>query len=146
MATEPFHGTIPADLHYDTRHDMWVRRDGDSVVIGATAFGIHLAGTVIAFTAKPKGAEIARERGIGTIESAKTVIAVHSPLSFVLDEPNESAEEKPQLINTDPYGDGWMAKGRALAWNEECPRLVDAHAYATHVHAMDPRAQVEVKR
>lgn len=54
MAKEPFRGTIPADRRYDTRHDMWVRRDGDSVEIGATAFGIHLAGKVIAFTAKPR--------------------------------------------------------------------------------------------
>lgn len=139
---EAFRGAIPADRRYDTRHDMWVRRDGDAVVIGATAFGIHLAGKVIAFTAKPRGAEVARGRGLGTIESAKTVIAVHAPLSFVLEEGNEAAEERPQVINDDPYGAGWMARGRALAWETESAGLVDATAYAAHVRAMDPGAEV----
>ena len=140
---EPFRGTIPAGLLYDTRHDMWVRRDGDEVVVGATAFGIHLAGKVIAFTAKPRGAEIARGRGLGTIESAKTVIAVHAPLAFVLAEGNETAEERPQIINDDPYGAGWMARGRPSAWDADSAQLVDAAAYAAHVRAMDPGAEVD---
>lgn len=140
---EPFRGTIPAGLRYDTHHDMWVRRDGDDVVVGATAFGIYLAGKVIAFTAKPRGAEVARGRGLGTIESAKTVIAVHAPLAFVLAEGNETAEERPQLINDDPYGAGWMARGRPLAWDLDSAQLVDAAAYAAHVRAMDPGAEVD---
>lgn len=144
MAIEPFSGTLPADLRYDTRHDMWVRRDGDAMVIGATAFGIHIAGKVIAFTAKPRGAQVMQGRGLGTIESAKTVIAVHSPLSFILDAGNETAEEQPAVINSDPYGAGWMARGRPLDWESESPLLVDATAYAAHVRAMDPGAQVEV--
>lgn len=143
MAKEPFRGIIPADRRYDTRHDMWVGCDGESVVIGATAFGIHLAGKVIAFTAKPRGAEVAVGRGLGTIESAKTVIAVHAPISFVLEQGNETAEERPQVINDDPYGAGWMARGRALAWEAEAAALVDAAAYAAHVRAMDPGAEVE---
>ena len=108
MAAEPFKGSVPADRLYDTRHDMWVRREGGEVVIGATGFGLHLAGEVIAFTAKPKGAEVAAGRGLGTVESAKTVLAVHSPVAFRLDTPNEAAEERPELINRDPYGDGWL--------------------------------------
>lgn len=135
---------LPADLRYDTHHDMWVRRDGDAVVIGATAFGIHLAGKVIAFTAKPSGAQVMQGRGLGTIESAKTVIAVHSPLSFILDAGNEAAEEQPRLIDSDPYHAGWMARGRPLDWDREGALLVDATAYAAHVRTMDPDAQVEV--
>lgn len=142
MAKEPFRGTIPADRRYDPHHDMWVRSDGGSVVIGATAFGIHMAGKVIAFTAKPRGAEVAIGRGLGTVESAKTVIAVHAPVSFVLEEGNEAAEERPQVINDDPYGAGWMARGRALAWDAESADLVDAAAYAAHVRRMDPGAEI----
>ena len=143
MAPAAFRGAVPAGLLYDTRHDMWVRRDGDEVVVGATAFGLFLSGKVIAFTAKPKGAEVTAGRGLGTVESSKTVIAVHAPLSFVLDAPNELAEERPQLINDDPYGAGWMARGRPLAWERESAQLVDAATYATHVRAMDPGAVVE---
>jgi glycine cleavage system H protein len=141
MATEIFRGSVPADRLYDTRHDMWVRRDGDYVVIGATAFGIHLAGEVIAFTAKPRGAEIEDGRGIGTIECAKTVLAVHAPLDFVLAEGNDEAEEKPALLNVDPYGRGWLARGRPTNWAADATRLVDAAAYRAHVRAMEPEAE-----
>ncbi len=144
MAAEAFRGAIPADRLYDTRHDMWVQGDGAAVVVGATGFGIFLAGRVVSFTAKPKGAQVERGRGLGTVESAKTVSAVHARLSFVLEESNESAEHSPQLVNDDPYGAGWMARGRPLAWDEESPALVDATDYAAHIRAMDPGAIVEL--
>jgi glycine cleavage system H protein len=137
-----FRGHLPADRLYDTRYDMWVKREGDAVIIGATGFGIHLAGTVIAFTAKPRGAEVDCGRGLGTVECAKTVIAVHAPISFVLDAANEAAEEQPQRVNDDPYGAGWMVRGRPLAWEVESARLVDVARYAEHVRTMDPGAEI----
>jgi glycine cleavage system H protein len=60
MSRAPFRGAVPDGLLYDPDHDMWVRREGEEVVIGASAFGIFLAGEIIAFTAKPKGAEVER--------------------------------------------------------------------------------------
>jgi glycine cleavage system H protein len=120
-----------------------VRREGGEVVIGATGFGLHLAGEVIAFTSKPKGAEVAAGRGLGTVESAKTVLAVHSPVAFRLDTPNEEAEERPDLINRDPYGAGWMARGAPLDWEADAARLVDAAAYVEHIRAIEPAAVIE---
>lgn len=143
MATDPFRGSVPAHLLYDTRYDMWVLREGNEVVIGATGFGLHLAGEVIAFTAKPKGAEVSAGRGLGTVESAKTVLAVHSPVAFRLDTPNEAAEERPALINRDPYGAGWMARGAPLDWDADAAHLVDAAAYVQHIRAMEPGAVIE---
>ena len=143
MAHEPFRGVLPGDRLYDTRYDMWVMRIGDQVVVGATSFGLFLAGTVVAFTAKPCGAEVALGRGLGTVESAKTVLAVHSPLSLVLDEVNEQAEQHPHVINNDPYGAGWMVRGRPLDWQVESAALVDAAVYAAHVRAMEPDAVIE---
>jgi glycine cleavage system H protein len=122
---------------------MWLRQEGQEVVIGATAFGMFLAGRVIAFTAKPVGAEVARERGLGTVESQKTVLAVHAPISFVLTAGNEAAEENPQLINDDPYGAGWMVRGRPLAWEAEARELVDAATYRAHVLRVEPDACIE---
>lgn len=142
MATETYKGSVPANLLYDTRHDMWVRREGGEVVIGATSFGLHLAGEVIAFTAKPKGAEVAAGRGLGTVESAKTVLAVHSPVAFRLDTPNEAAEERPEIINRDPYGAGWMARGAPLDWDADAAQLVDAAAYIEHICAIEPAAEI----
>jgi len=142
MARETFVGAVPDDRLYDTRHDMWVLGDGERVIVGATAFGLFLAGRIIAFTAKPRGAEVALGRGLGTVESSKTVVAIHSPLSLVVDEINEAAENQPRLVNDDPYGTGWMVRGRPLAWQAECAALVDAAAYAAHVRAMEPGAVV----
>ncbi len=142
MSHTPFHGPIPDDRLYCPRTDMWVQEAGEGDVrIGATAFGVFLAGEIIAFTAKPKGAEVAAGRGMGTVESRKTVIAVHAPISFVQLEGNEAAEEKPALVNRDPYGAGWMVRARPTAWIEERVGLIDAAAYRRHVLSVEPEAR-----
>ena len=141
MSRTPFRGAVPDGLLYDTAHDMWVRREGGDIVIGATAFGVFLAGEIIAFTAKPKGAAVELGRGLGTVECAKTVLAVHAPLSFVLLEANEAAEERPAILNRDPYDAGWMVRGRPTAWEVERGRLADAAAYRAHVRRIEPAAE-----
>lgn len=143
MSRAPFRGAVPDGLLYDPDHDMWVRCEADEVVIGATAFGIFLAGEIIAFTAKPKGAEVERGRGLGTVECAKTVLALHAPLSFVLTEANEAAEERADVLNRDPYGAGWMVRGRPTAWATERARLVDAVDYRAHIRRIEPDAEIE---
>jgi glycine cleavage system H protein len=141
MAPKTFRGSIPDDLLYDTRHDMWVRVHGDELLIGATSFGLFLAGEIIAFTAKPNGAECAIGRGLATVECAKTVLAIHAPVSMTLIEGNELIEECPTILNRDPYGTGWMARGRATAWDAERERLVNAGAYRAHVLRIEPEAE-----
>jgi glycine cleavage system H protein len=136
-----YRGRIPDDLLYDLHYDMWVRAEGGEVTIGASSFGLFLAGEIIAFTGKPKGAEVAQGRGLGTVECAKTVLAVHAPVSFVLLAANEEAEERPAILNRDPYDAGWMVRGRPLAWEAERGRLVDAAAYRAHVRRIEPEAQ-----
>lgn len=143
MSPVPFRGSIPDGLLYDAEHDMWVRREGTETVIGATAFGIHRAGEIIGFTAKPKGAEVERGRGLGTVECAKTVLAVRAPVSFVLVAVNEGAEEHPGILNRDPYREGWMVRGRPTAWDAEQPALLDAAAYREHVARIEPDAVIE---
>ncbi len=141
MAHQPFSGCIPDDRLYCPRYDMWVEECADGeVLIGATSFGIFLAGEIIAFTSKPKGAEVDFGRGMGTVECRKTVLAVHAPISFVLLEGNEAAEERPKLVNIAPYGEGWMARARPTRWAEEKPLLVDAAAYRRHILAIEPEA------
>ncbi|HEX8978356.1 MAG TPA: glycine cleavage system protein H [Parasulfuritortus sp.] len=138
---ETFRGRIPVGLLYDPRHDMWLRREGDEVVIGATAFGLFLAGEIIGFTAKPRGAVVEDGRGLGTVECAKTVLAVHAPIGFELIEINEAAEDRPAIINRDPYGDGWLVRGRPLDWRRDAGHLVDAHIYRGHVMHVEPDAE-----
>ncbi|TXH06113.1 MAG: glycine cleavage system protein H [Rhodocyclaceae bacterium] len=141
MAHTPFTGSIPDDRLYCPAHDMWVQEIGDGEFrVGATSFGIFLAGEIIAFTAKPKGASGERGRGMGTVECRKTVLAVHAPLAFVLLEGNEAAEERPRLINTDPYGAGWVARVQASDWASDRAALVDAATYRQHVLRIEPEA------
>ena len=142
--SDPFRGTIPHDRLYDPDHNMWVLPDddGDIVTIGATAYGIHLAGKIIGFTTKPRGATIDAGRGMGVVECAKTVIALHAPIGFDLTEANEAAEEHPDLLNCDPYGAGWMVKARPHDWLKDIDRLVDAKAYRRLIRRADPEAEI----
>ena len=143
MAHTPFSGSIPDDRLYCPQYDMWVKRVGDECLIGASAFGIFLAGEIIAFTSKPNGAEVAIGRGMGTVECRKTVLAVHAPISFRLIEGNEAAEEHPRVVNTDPYGAGWMARVAATAWDAESALLVDAATYCEHIRKLEPDASFD---
>lgn len=144
MAHTPFHGPIPDDRLYCPQYNMWVQtQDNGEVLIGATSFGIFLAGEIIAFTSKPKGAEVVLGRGMGTVECRKTVLAVHAPISFLLLEGNELAEACPRVVNADPYGTGWMARATATAWDAETPMLVNAAAYRQHILKLEPDASFD---
>ena len=141
MAHTPFTGSIPDDRLFCPRHDMWVQEIGDGeLLIGATSFGIFLAGEIIAFTSKPQGAVVELGRGMGTVECRKTVLALHAPVSFVLLEGNEAAEERPKLVNSEPYSAGWLVRVRPTGWLAERPALVDAAAYRRHILAIEPEA------
>lgn len=141
MAHQPFSGSVPEELLYDTRYDMWVRQEGDEVLIGITSFGVFLAGQIIAFTGKPKGADVARGRGLGTVESAKTVLAVHAPCSFRLLEVNEALEERPAPINHHPY-ESWLVRAEPTDWAQDAAALVDATAYIAHILSVEPEARI----
>lgn len=146
MAEQHFEGHVPDDRLYDLETDMWVERASDgSVRIGATSLGLWRAGEVIAFTAKPRGAEVEARRGLGTIECAKTVLAVRSPIALRLVEANEAAEERAALVDDDPYGAGWMVRGEPLAWEADAARLVDARAYCDARMREMPHARLEVR-
>ena len=138
-----FRGRIPDGFWYDADHNMWLQRTGDEVVVGATSFGLFLAGTVIAFTPKPVGAQVACKRGFGTVECAKTVLALHAPVALQLSARNEAAEADPRTLLRDPYGAGWMVRGTALDWATDHPRLLDAQVYRDHILAAMPGAVVE---
>lgn len=143
MSCQPFVGRIPDNCLYCRETDMWVRDDDGQLLIGATAFGLHRAGEVIAFTAKPKGAEILRGRGMATIECHKTVLAVHAPISFRLIAGNENAESHPSLIGASPYTEGWMARGMPLDWANERTCLCGANDYRQYILGIDPEARFE---
>ena len=143
MLPESFRDALPSDRCYDPKRDMWVKLGSDgNVEIGATALGLFLAGSVIAFTPKPKGAEVDRGRGLGTIETGKTVLAVHCPVSIRLVESNDAAEASPALLEQSPYEQGWMVRGAPGNWEIERADMVDAITYRDHCLAVVEDAEI----
>lgn len=143
MPHTPFAGSVPDDRLYCPAHDLWVQPVAEGeVMVGISSFGLFLAGEILAFTAKPKGATVDRGRGLGTVECRKTVLAVHAPLSFILLDANEVAEEKPGSINRDPYGAGWLVRARPTDWVVDREHLVDAAAYRRHILNIEPEASL----
>src|SRR5262245_49969976 len=139
---ERFRGSFPSALLYDAANDVWIRQEGGEVVIGATSYGAYFAGEILAFTPKRPGAEIEFDRSLGVVEVAKSLIAIHAPVGFRVAAINEVAVQKPELINTDPYGAGWLVRGAPLRWEEERARLVAREAYVAHVREIEPDGEI----
>lgn len=101
--------TFPDDLWYDKNH-FWARIDGDAVVMGTTDFAQKLAGD-IGFVEIPEvGQKIQQGKPFGSIESGKWVGRVYAVLSGEVTAINEALEDEPEMINSSPYGEGWICK------------------------------------
>ncbi|HUF30884.1 MAG TPA: glycine cleavage system protein GcvH [Gemmatimonadaceae bacterium] len=124
---------IPQDIRYTEEHE-YVKETGDAgvVQIGITDFAQGELGDVV-FVELPKvGTEYSRMDVFGTIEAVKAVSELFSPLSGEVVEINERLEQEPALVNTDPYGDGWMIKLR-VSDGAELAKLLDADSYEQKV-------------
>ena len=110
---------IPEDLYYVVDKHVWARRDGDLVTVGLTDVAQNLAKSIIAVTLKKPGKAIARGRSIATVESGKWVGPVPAPVTGEIAEVNAALETSPGLINSDPYGQGWVARLRPSDWDAE---------------------------
>ena len=115
---------IPEDLFYVIEKHVWARRDGDLVTIGMTDVAQNLAKSIIAVTLKKPGKAVARGRNIATVESGKWVGPVPAPVSGEIVEVNQALTTSPGLINSDPYGEGWVARIRPEDWDADAADLV----------------------
>lgn len=100
---------IPQDLKYTKDHE-WVRIEGDVATVGVTDFAQGELGDIVYVEVETVDETLAREEIFGTVEAVKTVSDLFSPLSGEIVEFNESLEDEPEKVNTDPYGEGWMVK------------------------------------
>ena len=100
---------IPVDLKYTKDHE-WLNIDGDIATIGITSFAQGELGDIVFVDIDTEGEDLENEEVFGTIEAVKTVSDLFMPVSGKVTEFNESLEDTPELINTDPYGDGWIIK------------------------------------
>jgi glycine cleavage system H protein len=119
--------SYPADLLYHPEHD-WARVDGDTATLGITWFAQDALGELVFFDPPEVGAQLTKDESYAEIESVKAVSDVIAPLSGEIIEVNESLSEKPEVVNEDPYGEGWLVKIR-LADSSETEALMDAAAY-----------------
>jgi glycine cleavage system H protein len=116
--------------------DTWVRRDGDGLAtVGLTSLGAHISGDFIEFIAKPPGTLVERDRSLGALEMSKVIRSARSPVSGTIVEVNPSVRANPALINADPYGEGWLARVRPAAWEEDTARLAHGEAIAPAAEA-----------
>lgn len=102
---------IPQDLKYTKDHE-WVKIEGDVAVIGITDFAQGELGDIVYVEVETVDETLEREEIFGTVEAVKTVSDLFLPLSGEIIEFNESLEDEPEKVNSDPYGEGWMVKLR----------------------------------
>jgi glycine cleavage system H protein len=121
---------IPEDLRYTEAHE-WVREQGDGVVrIGITDHAQSQLGDVVYVQLPDVGSTVTAGAPVGEVESTKSVSEIFSPLSGEVVAVNERLADTPELVNSGPYGDGWMLELRVA--DGEQPELLDAAAYAAH--------------
>ena len=100
---------IPSDLKYTKDHE-WIKVDGDIATIGITDFAQSELGDIVYVEVETLDETLDKEEVFGTVEAVKTVSDLFLPLSGEIIEFNDSLEDEPEKVNSDPYGDGWMIK------------------------------------
>ncbi|MFW2478221.1 MAG: glycine cleavage system protein GcvH [Sediminibacterium sp.] len=122
---------FPAELRYTKDHE-WIKLDGNTATIGITDFAQHELGDIVYVDISTTGKSLAAEEVFGTVEAVKTVSDLFLPVAGTILEVNSLLEKQPELVNTDPYGDGWMVK---MTVNNvaDVEALMNSEAYASLV-------------
>lgn len=102
---------VPDELKYTSEHE-WVRVEGDEVVVGVTDFAQGELGDVVFLEIETEGETLSKGDTFGTIEAVKTVSDLYMPLDGEVTEVNAALEDTPELVNSQPFGDGWMVRIR----------------------------------
>ena len=119
--------SYPEDLRYHPEHD-WARVEGDVATLGITWYAQEALGEIVHYEPPEEGSSLAKDESYGEVESVKAVSDVVSPLSGEVVEVNAKVVEEPEIINDDPYGEGWLVRVR-LTDTAEVDELLDAAAY-----------------
>ena len=127
MANESY----PDDLRYHTEHD-WARAEGDEAVLGITWYAQDSLGELVLFEAPAVGATLTKDQAYAEVESVKAVSDVIAPVSGEVLDVNQKAVDEPEVVNADPYGEGWLVRIR-MSDPGELDGLLDVEAYKAHV-------------
>ena len=130
---------VPEGLYYSSEHE-WVKLEGKLARVGATDYAQGKLGDVVYVELSEVGKQVkqvtelkTKEMELGAVESIKAVSAVYSPLSGAVKEINAALQERPELINTSPYDEGWICVLDANALEAELKQLMDAKGYAEYL-------------
>jgi glycine cleavage system H protein len=123
MAEESY----PEDLRYHPEHD-WARVEGEEATFGITWYAQDALGEVVFYEPPEVGSEVTTDQAYAEVESVKAVSDVYAPLSGEITAVNDEISDKPELINEDPYGDGWLVRVK-LSSPAEVDELMDTGAY-----------------
>ena len=123
MADESY----PEELHYHPEHD-WARVEDTVATFGITWYAQDALGEVVFYEPPEVGSTVTKDQAYAEVESVKAVSDVYAPLSGEIVAVNDAVAERPELINQDPYGDGWLVRVR-LSDPSETDGLLDAAAY-----------------
>jgi glycine cleavage system H protein len=124
---------FPENLHYTKDHE-WIRLEGETAIIGITDFAQRELGDIVYVEIETVGKSLAAETIFGTVEAVKTVSDLYLPVSGTINELNPALASSPELVNTDPYGEGWMIKMK-VDNPADVNALMDAAAYIDVVGA-----------
>jgi glycine cleavage system H protein len=122
---------FPEDLRYAPNHE-WSRRDGDTIRMGISDFAQDALGDVVYVDLPAAGSTIGAGEPYAEVESTKSVSDVYAPVSGTVIAVNNALDENPELVNTDPYGDGWFAEIE-MSNPSEFDALMDLAAYQAHI-------------
>jgi glycine cleavage system H protein len=124
---------FPSELKYTKDHE-WIRVEGNTAVIGITEFAQRELGDIVYVDINTVGKEVTQEEVFGTVEAVKTVSDLFMPITGTVTEVNGKLDANPELVNQDPYGDGWMVK----------VEVSDASQLGALLSADDYKAQIGV--
>lgn len=122
---------VPSNLKYTKEHE-WIKVEGNIGIIGITDYAQGELGDIVYVDINPELAEIVMNESFGTIEAVKTVSDLFAPVSGKVLEVNSKLNDEPQLVNTDPYGEGWIIKIE-IADPNQLNELLDAEAYKSQI-------------
>ncbi|HET8583043.1 MAG TPA: glycine cleavage system protein GcvH [Jatrophihabitans sp.] len=120
---------VPDDLKYTAEHE-WVRADGTTARVGITDYAQQALGDVVYVSLPEVGASVEKGAAVGEVESTKSVSDLYAPLSGTVTARNDALDEQPDLINSDPYGAGWILEIE-VSDEAETADLLDAATYGT---------------
>jgi glycine cleavage system H protein len=118
---------FPAGLKFTKDHE-WIKVDDDTATIGITEFAQRELGDIVYIDISALGKEVAKDEVFGTVEAVKTVSDLFMPVAGSIMEINSLLDKQPELVNSDPYGDGWMVKATLLDV-ADLEQLLSAEAY-----------------